>query len=50
MVLNMNWIVPKVYGKVCDIGSGIGYPTESYFIDVEVVTLSHELYVWKARK
>lgn len=26
----MNWITPKVYGRVCDIGSGLGYPTARY--------------------
>ncbi len=26
----MNWITPKVFGSVCDIGSGFGYPTEKY--------------------
>jgi 2-polyprenyl-3-methyl-5-hydroxy-6-metoxy-1,4-benzoquinol methylase len=26
----MNWITPQVYGYVCDIGSGLGYPTEKY--------------------
>ena len=26
----MNWITPKVYGEVCDIGSGNGYPTLKY--------------------
>jgi 2-polyprenyl-3-methyl-5-hydroxy-6-metoxy-1,4-benzoquinol methylase len=26
----MNWITPQVYGKVCDLGSGLGYPTVKY--------------------
>jgi 2-polyprenyl-3-methyl-5-hydroxy-6-metoxy-1,4-benzoquinol methylase len=26
----MNWITPKVFGRVCDVGSGLGYPTQKY--------------------
>ncbi len=26
----MDWITPQVYGYVCDIGSGLGYPTLKY--------------------
>ena len=26
----MNWITPQVYGVVCDLGSGLGYPTARY--------------------
>lgn len=26
----MNWITPQVFGRVCDVGSGFGYPTEKY--------------------
>jgi 2-polyprenyl-3-methyl-5-hydroxy-6-metoxy-1,4-benzoquinol methylase len=26
----MDWITPQVYGGVCDIGSGLGYPTLKY--------------------
>ncbi len=28
--LYVDWITPKVYGRVCDLGSGIGYPTLKY--------------------
>ncbi len=32
----MDWITPQVYGYVCDIGSGLGYPTARYANKVEV--------------
>lgn len=30
VTLYMDWITPFVFGRVCDIGSGLGYPTEKY--------------------
>jgi len=32
----MNWITPKVRGRVCDLGSGLGYPTARYAMKPEV--------------
>ena len=35
----MDWITPKVYGDVCDIGSGLGYPTLKYAESDKVVSI-----------